>query len=209
LADALQILLSGVALGVSIAAPPGPVTALSAQRVVSQSWLSGWLITLGATSADAVFFVLTYYGVARLVTLEERGFLFVLGGVLMLYLALSTVRKAGQQGSRPAPTRADTRSSSRVYRSPFVLGLSVGLTNPYQLGWWIAIGAGMVADYGGSIAAGFFLGILTWTLIFTALVNAGVARYERLSPVIAYASAALMAGFGFWFLWAGLSTVVF
>jgi threonine/homoserine/homoserine lactone efflux protein len=209
LADALQILLSGVVLGVSIAAPPGPVTALAAQQVVSRSWLSGWLVTLGATSADAVFFVLTYYGVARFVTVEERGVLFILGAFLMLYLAASTVRRARRQGSDAAPGQSEKLSSSRLHRSPFVWGLSVGLTSPYQLGWWIAIGAGMVSEYGGSIAVGFFGGILAWTLIFTAVVHAGVRRYQRLSPVFAYASAALMAGFGLWFLWVGLSTTVF
>jgi threonine/homoserine/homoserine lactone efflux protein len=205
LADSLQVLLSGAALGLSIAAPPGPVTALAAQQVVSRSWLSGWLVMFGATVADAIFFVLTFYGVARLVTREERGILFVLGGMLMLYLAVSIARKV----SRPKTSSASSRLpvSSRG-RSPFLLGLSMGLTNPYQLGWWIAIGAGMVAEFGGGVAVGFFVGILAWTVIFTGVVHAGVTRYERLSPAIAYGSAALMAAFALWFLAEGLSTTI-
>ena len=206
--DALQVLLSGVALGFSIAAPPGPVTALSAQLVVSRSWLSGWLVMLGATVADGVFFVLTYYGVARLVTPEERGALFVLGGLLMLYLAFLTVRTAGRRDAGTLPPRSKRWSTSAVGRSPFLLGLSVGLTNPYQLGWWVAVGAGMVSDFGASVAAGFFVGILSWTLIVTALVHEGVRRYQRLAPFIAYASAAIMVGFGAWFLVVGLSTTI-
>ncbi len=209
MSDALQILLSGVALGFSIAAPPGPVTALSAQQVASRSWLSGWLVMLGATVADAIFFVLTYYGVARLVTPAERGVLFVLGGALMLYLAFSTVRMARRSRVGSSPATRGRWSSSPVGRSPFLLGLSMGLTNPYQLGWWVAIGAGMVAEFGSSVAVGFFVGILAWTVIFTRVVHAGVTRYQRLSPAIAYASAALMAGFGLWFLGSGLSTIVF
>lgn len=198
---ALQVLLSGAVLGVSIAAPPGPVTALSAQTVVARSWLAGWLVTAGATVADGVFFVLTYFGVARVVTSGERGVLFALGGVLMLYLGVATARRARSTGAETIPK---ARTSGR---SPFLLGLSMGLTNPYQLGWWVAIGAGMVADYGASVAAGFFVGIVSWTLAFTATVRAGVSRYERLAPVVAYASAALMLGFGLWFLGQGLSTV--
>ena len=206
--DALQILLSGVALGFSIAVPPGPVTALSAQQVVARSWLSGWLVMLGATAADGVFFVLTYYGVARLVDTAERDLLFVVGGVLMLYLALSILRDARRPGTASPPPRPDRWSSSSIRRFPFVLGLSMGLTNPYQLGWWIAIGAGMVAEFGGSIAVGFFVGVLSWTVIFTAVAHAGVKRYERLSPVIAYASAAIMTAFGLWFLGVGLLTTI-
>ena len=160
---------------------------------------------LGATVADAIFFVLTFYGVARLVTPGERGALFVLGGVLMLYLALSIIRRARRPETGAVPNRL---SSSSLGRSPFLLGLSMGLTNPYQLGWWIAIGAGMVAEFGGSVAIGFFVGILSWTVIFTAVVHAGVTRYERLSPAIAYGSAALMAAFALWFLAEGLLTTI-
>jgi threonine/homoserine/homoserine lactone efflux protein len=208
LPDALQILLSGVALGFSIAAPPGPVTAFSAQLVVSRSWFSGWLVMIGATVADGVFFVLTYYGVARLVTPAERGVLFVLGGLLMLYLAFTTVKAAGRRDGGATPARSNRWSSSAARRSPFLLGLSIGLTNPYQLGWWVAVGAGMVADFGANVAVGFFVGIVSWTLIVTALIHEGVRRYQRISPAISYASAAIMVSFGAWFLVVGLSTTI-
>ena len=204
--DALQVLISGVALGFSIAAPPGPITALSAQQVASRSWLSGWLVMLGATAADAVFFVLTYYGVARLVTPSERGLLFIAGGLLLLYLAFYAAEAARRPEASTSRSRSDRWSSSTMGKYPFLFGDHYRPTDPYQLGWWIAIGAGMVSDFGGSVAVGFFVGILSWTLIFTTLVHEGVARYQRLAPVIAYASAAIMAGFGLWFLGAGLLT---
>jgi threonine/homoserine/homoserine lactone efflux protein len=208
--DPLEIFLSGVTLGLSIAAPPGPVTALSAQQAVSRSWLAGWQVMLGATLSDAIFFVMAYYGVARLVTPGERDLLFVLGGLLMLYLAFSILRNARRRQDASAPRRESQwwLSSSSIRRFPFLLGLSMGLTNPYQLGWWIAIGAGMIAAFGGSIAVGFFVGILSWTVIFTAVVHAGVKRYERLSPLIAYASAALIAAFALWFLGVGLASTI-
>lgn len=201
MAASVQFLLTGAALGLSIAAPPGPVTALSAQRVASVSWLSGWLVMLGATAADGAFFVLTYFGVARLVTAETRGVLFILGGFLMLYLALSTARRAR---SPALPPLSNQGTASRRGRSPFLLGLAMGITNPYQLGWWVAIGAGMVEEFGPSIAAGFFVGILAWTLVFTWAMNASVTRYRRLAPAVAYASAVLIAAFGLWFLARGL-----
>jgi threonine/homoserine/homoserine lactone efflux protein len=200
--------LSGMALGFSIAAPPGPVAALSAEEVVSRGWGSGWLVMLGATAADAVFFVLTYYGVARMVTPWDRGVLFVVGGGLLLYLALTTVRRAARPPTGSSFSSSGRWASSPTRRFPFLAGLSVGLTSPFQLGWWLAVGAGMVSDFGGTVAIGFFVGILSWTVAFTALVRAGVRKYQRLSPAIAYASAAIMVGFAAWFLVEGLLTVV-
>ena|SRR5271163_3753039 len=160
---------------------------------------------LGATAADGIFFVVTYYGVARLVTPQERGVLFVLGGVLLLYLALATVRRAVRLPSGSLST-SGRWTSSPLRRSPFLLGISVGLTNPFQLGWWVAVGAGMVADFGGTVAVGFFVGIISWTVAFTSLVHAGVRKYQRLAPAIAYGSAAIMVGFAAWFLVEGLLT---
>lgn len=190
----VQVLATGIALGISIAAPPGPVTALAAQQVATRSWFAGWSVTAGATLADGVFFVLTYFGVARLVTAEERSVLFLLGGILLSYLAVSTAGKARHRSSPQAAV------PSRGGRSPLVIGLTMGLTNPYQLGWWVAVGAGMVSEFGSSVAVGFFVGIVSWTLAMTWAVRASVARYQRLVPAVAYASAALMAGFGVWFI---------
>jgi len=135
--DAFQILLSGVALGFSIAAPPGPVMALAAQKVASRSWLSGWLVLLGATVADGIFFALTFYGVTRFVSPPLRSLLFTVGGALMVYLAVSIARNAGRLNSGATFSRPTRWSSSG--RSPFLLGLSIGLTNPFQLGWWVAV----------------------------------------------------------------------
>ncbi|HUI01860.1 MAG TPA: LysE family transporter [Nitrososphaerales archaeon] len=205
MADALTVLLTGTALGFSIAAPPGPVTALAVQQVAARSWLAGWMVLLGATASDGVFFVLTYYGVTRIVTAGERSWLFVLGGILMLYLAASILRGARRKGAAPGPAPRRWTSLERI---PFLMGLGIGLTNPFQLGWWVAIGAGMVSDFGASIAVGFFIGIVSWTIIVSSLVHAGVRRYERLAPFVAYAAGTIMAAFAVWFLGIGLSSTI-
>ena len=97
-----QVFVSGVILGISIAAPPGPVNAAAAYQV-TRSWLAGWLTLLGATTADGIFFVLTYFGLTALIASGEvREVLFVAGGALMLYLAYSTLRSA-RDPPRTAP----------------------------------------------------------------------------------------------------------
>ena len=195
----MQVFLSGIALGFSIAVPPGPVNALAAQQVLTRSWFAGWSVLLGATTADGIFFVLTYYGVVTFVGPAVVHVLFVVGGAFMLFLSVSTLLRA----RRPQDVRATARSGL-----PYLLGLSVGLTNPYQLGWWLAVGTGMVEEFGGAVVAGFFTGIVTWTLLFSTMVRAGVARYSSLYLAVIYASGVIMAAFGLWFLGLGLLTLL-
>ncbi len=192
-----QVFLTGVVLGISIAAPPGPVNAAAAYQV-TKSWFAGWSTLLGATTADAIFFLLTYFGLTALIASGEiRDILFLVGGCFMFYLAYVTLKsaKSGPQ---------EGKKSGR----PYVLGLTIGLSNPFQLAWWIAVGVGMVTTFGFSIVFGFFTGIIAWTLAFSLLLHAGVSRYREVYPYIIYVSGAILAAFGVWFLFTAVSSLV-
>jgi len=135
--ESWQVFLTGVVLGLSIAAPPGPVNAASAFQV-TKSWFAGWSTLLGATTADAIFFLLTYYGLTALIASGVvRDLLFAAGGFFMLFLGVTTLRSA----------RREPRGGTKTGR-PYVLGLTIGLSNPFQLAWWITVGIGMVSTFG-------------------------------------------------------------
>lgn len=194
--ESWQVFLSGIVLGFSVAAPPGPVNATAAYEM-TRSWLAGWSTLLGATTADAIFFLLTYFGLTALIASGEvRDVLFLIGGLLMLYLAFVTLRTA-----KRAP-REETRTGR-----PYVLGLTIGLSNPFQLAWWVAVGIGMVSTFGLSIVFGFFTGIIAWTLLFSSLLRAGLRRYREIYPYIVYASGATLLVFGAWFLFTAASSL--
>jgi len=185
-------------LGISVAAPPGPVNAAAAYQV-TKSWFAALTTLLGATTADAIFFALTYYGVTRLIASGEiRDLLFLAGGFLLLYLAVVTFRSARREESRQQNRRAG---------APYILGLTIGLSNPFQLAWWIAVGVGMVTTFGLSIIAGFFAGIITWTISYSSLLREGIRRYRAIYPYVVYASAALLLGFAVWFLVTAASSI--
>jgi threonine/homoserine/homoserine lactone efflux protein len=199
LLESWQTFLTGAILGVSIAAPPGPVNAAATYQV-TKSWLAGELTLLGATTADAIFFVLTYFGLTSLIASgEARDLLFVVGGVFMLYIAYSTLRRA-----KVKPASGPVRGG----RFPYLLGLTIGLTNPFQLAWWIAVGVGMISTFGLNIVAGFFAGIIAWTLFLSTILRAGLTRYQRIYPVLVYASGAILVLFGVWFLYSAISSLV-
>jgi len=66
----------------------------------------------------------------------------------------------------------------------------------------------MVTRFGDSILAGFFSGIVAWTLFFSTLVHEGVSRYARVYPALVAASGVILLAFGVWFLYSAISSSV-
>ncbi|WP_276300604.1 LysE family translocator [Halorussus lipolyticus] len=209
--------LAGVALGLSLAAPPGPMNAIIAEESVLRGWGSGFRAGLGALSADACFFVLALLGVVtvvRDVPVVQQA-LFGFGGLLMLYFAYGTATDANAAFGGDAATdgAGDVAgdADSKGFRKAFVLAL----TNPYQILWWLTAGVGLldpgtytigalgdVAVSTGSpiIVVGFFGGIAVWITGFpAALVTVG-RRVDAFAPLVAYLSAVVLALAGLSFL---------
>ena len=211
--------LAGIALGLSLAAPPGPMNAIIAEESVLRGWGSGFRAGLGAMSADACFFVLALFGVITVIrdAAVVQRVLFAAGGVLMLYFAYGTATDATDAfGGEAAADGAgnpegDADDDSKGFRKAFVLAL----TNPYQILWWLTAGVGLldpgtftIDALGGlavstgspMIVVGFFAGIAVWISGFpAALVTVG-RRVDAFAPVVATVSAAVLALAGLSFL---------
>ncbi|NHN58095.1 MULTISPECIES: LysE family translocator [Halorussus] len=228
--DAVVSGLAGVALGLSLAAPPGPMNAVIAEESVLRGWGSGFRAGLGAMSADACFFALALLGVVAVVRDAQavQGALFAAGGLLMLYFAYGAASDASEAFGADAaagetgPTAADgagSRGDSRGFRKAFALAL----TNPYQILWWLTAGVGLldpgtfaVDALGGLtvstgspvIVVGFFGGIALWITGFpAALVSVG-RRVDAFAPAVAYLSALVLALAGLSFLSKAVGMVV-
>ncbi|MDS0220701.1 LysE family translocator [Haloarcula sp. S1AR25-5A] len=208
--------LGGVLFGLALAAPPGPMNAVIAEESALRGWRAGFFAGLGAMTADACFFVLALLGVATIIT-ETPGVERVMvgaGGLLMLWFAYGAVQDAHTVAGADLST---TPGESRGFRKAFVLAL----TNPYQVAFWLTVGVGLlepgvidVASYVPAVGAdavvvqtghpvllaGFFGGIGLWITGFPAAIVAARTRIERLAPLIAWISAAVLAGTGVLFL---------
>ena len=209
----LGTVLAGVAFGLALAAPPGPMNAVIAEESVLRGWRAGFKTGLGAMTADIVFFGLALAGVVAFVRElpTVRDAMFLLGGALMLYFAYGAVR--GAKGS----FRSESAPESRGFSKAFLLSVS----NPYQILFWLTAGVGLltpgtvdVLSYAsaslsglvvvetGSAAliVGLFSGVAAWIVGFPAALSAAESRVESFAPAVAYGSAVVLAGFGLYFL---------
>ncbi len=214
--DLVASLAFGAVFGLALAAPPGPMNAVIAEESVRRGWLAGFATGLGAMTADAVFLALAWLGAVRVVEAVPalRTAMVGVGGVLMFAFAYDAVRDA----------RADWTAVDAPRGRGFVKALALALTNPYQIVFWLTVGVGLVqpgtvdvlahAPYAGSSLAGalvvrtgspallvgFFGGIAAWIAGFPASLVLAGRRVDRFAPAVAYASAAVLALFGGWFL---------
>jgi threonine/homoserine/homoserine lactone efflux protein len=202
--DAALSVVAGLVLGLSLAAPPGPMNAVIAEESVARGWWSGFSAGLGAMTADACFFVLALVGVVAFVENAPtvRTLMVGIGGLLMLYYAYGAVQDAGSFSEAEA-------ADGKGFRKAFALALA----NPYQVSWWLTAGVGLLnpseisafgldlsAANGALTIAGFFAGILLWITSFPAALRAAGERVDALGKGVAYVSALVLAAFGVSFL---------
>lgn len=196
---ALLSIVAGLLLGLSLAAPPGPMNAVIAEESVNRSWRAGFSAGLGAMSADALFFVFALAGLVAFVEQAPtlRGVMVGIGGILMLYFAYGAVANAG---SFSETERGDAAGFGKAF--------ALALTNPYQITWWLTAGIGLlnpgtIEAFGVSLSAanglltigGFFLGIFLWIASFPAALRAAGERVDALGTAIAYGSAVVLVWF--------------
>jgi threonine/homoserine/homoserine lactone efflux protein len=190
----------GAALALSLVAPPGPMNALIADEAVERGWGAGVRAGFGAFVADALFCALALSGAATFARSPNvRAAASLVGGLLMLYLAYSAVR--------------DRRTESGARSRGFTKALLLGLTNPYQIGWWLTAGvalvhpssvevAGFTVVAGGApVLVGFFAGILVWITAFPSVLVRAEERVRGLERTVRYASAAVLVAFAGFFVY--------
>jgi threonine/homoserine/homoserine lactone efflux protein len=167
------IFARGLLIGLSIAAPVGPIGVLCIRRTLADGRLAGLATGLGAATADAAYGAIAGFGltvVTRLLLAHEF-WIRLIGGLFLCYLGVKTF--VGTPAERPAAV-AGGRSLAGAYTS----ALALTLTNPLTILSFVAIFAGMGAGVAGGTAPaaallvlGVLIGSALWWLILTGAVG--------------------------------------
>ncbi len=180
---------AGALLGLSIAAPPGPMNALIATNTVTANRFAGSLTGLGAMTADAVFLAgMVAVGSVVPVAPGVRVVVFLLGAAVMAFLAVRTY------GSLRRDVQVEARgpkSTAKAYAS----GLFLGLTNPFQILWWLTAGLAFMRQIGPPVVLGFFLGIGAWIVLFPVSLDLASRRWRGAYRAILVFSLVVLVAF--------------
>lgn len=156
----------GAFLGVSLAGPPGPVTAILVNRAM-KSVSGGFSVGMGAMTADFILMVLIFL-FGQITDLSRyNNYIYVLGAFFFFYLAYSIGRQR------------DESSPGERKGSGYLAGLTIGLINPMQIGWWFTAELSVKQQFGYETFVFLFAGIVVWVIFLSYLIYKAAARYGR------------------------------
>lgn len=193
------MLLRGLVIGFSIAAPVGPIGVLCIRRTLADGRAVGLAAGLGAATADALYGAVAGFGLTAVsrILVGQQGWFRLLGGVFLCWLGARTFLA-------PPAAEAARAASGGGLAGAYVSTLVLTLTNPMTILSFAAVFAGLgVGGAGGGYGAaallvgGVFAGSALWWLALSGAM--GFLR-EGLTPRgliwVNRASGTIITGFG-------------
>lgn len=214
------LLLDAWILGLSVAAPIGPVNLEIIRRALRDGIPSGAALGLGATLIDLCYFLAVAFGVA--VVLGHPVFVALnlsLGGALLMWLGVGAMREGWRlvRGGRregladpsaTPPPPAEPVPLSRVVLGSLAVGLVMTAVNPMTIVFWATMPAGLFRGVEPTMAQILAAGLAVWvgtlTWIGALMLTLGLARRAvgpRLLGAVSVLGGAVVVLYGVRFWW--------
>ncbi len=194
--------LAGAGIGLSLAAPPGPVNAIIASHTVTRSWRAGLLVGAGATTADTIFLAISILAHAAVATIRDWiPFIALAGAAVMAYFAWSAVHAWRR-------TEVILAAEREEHAKSYATGLSVNLTSPYPILWWLTAGLVLIDRLGAAVLVGFYAGVLVWIFGFPLALREAQRRIARTYHAVLLFSVVCLVAFAAWLVWSAVTALI-
>ena len=170
------MLVQGLVIGFSIAAPVGPIGVLCIRRSITDGPRIGLLTGLGAASADAVYGAIAAFGLTAVsgLLIKHRFLLGLIGGLFLCYLGTRTfLAKPREQCETPPRV-----GGLMAFGATFALTLTNPMTILSFAAVFAGLGVGAAPNYRAAalLVAGVFVGSALWWLLLSSSVGLLRAR---------------------------------
>ncbi|TVX92654.1 LysE family translocator [Paenibacillus agilis] len=174
----MTALLTGIIIGISIAAPVGPIGILCIRKTLAHGRAYGLAAGLGAALADALYGCIAAFGftIVMQFLVSYSNWIQLIGAVFLLYLAYSTFRA-------PVRDQIDPESNNLGYMKTFGTTLLLTLTNPLTIISFIGIFAGMNITSSSESSFMLVLGVFTGSALWWLTLCSVVSLFKRMISV--------------------------
>lgn len=192
-------------LALSGAVVPGPMLTVVIRESVRRGPLAGPMVVVGHSLLEVATVAAILVGLGGILAMPLFfGVTGVVGGSILIYMGVSMVRGLGGKS-------LDLSAGDSAGMNPVAGGVVASISNPYFYLWWATAGVallsrstalgipGQVVFFGGHVAGDMF-----WYLLVSCMLHFGRSyltdfRYR----VLLGALAAMIVGFGLFFVWEG------
>tara|TARA_R110002110_G_scaffold415857_2_gene658521 strand:+ start:2637 stop:3257 length:621 start_codon:yes stop_codon:yes gene_type:complete len=163
------MLLEKVLLGVTLAAPIGPVSIEIIRRGLASGFIAAFLVSVGAVLGDGLCLTAAYFGVGALtnnaVLMDALG---LIGALFLLYLAFTNIKDRNKKF-----TFENVTTHAGITKS-ILLGFGLAIVNPLSLVFWVSIFAASTAGLEHVTFLPNYLillGVLLWSLTLCSFLT--------------------------------------
>jgi threonine/homoserine/homoserine lactone efflux protein len=202
------ILPKGMLLGLSIAAPVGPIGVLTIRRTIGDGFRMGFATGLGAATADATYGLVAAFGLTAIMSVltDHADLIRLIGGLMLLVIGLRGI----WHGRSTVRTDEAVVRRSMTPTGSYAQTIGLTLTNPMTIVAFIGMFAGVGISPGEgrlvsalALVVGVGLGSAAWWLLLAYTVSRirhrlpdGAMRFINIGSstvIVAFGVAALIA----------------
>ncbi|MGM7724421.1 LysE family transporter [Metabacillus sp. Hm71] len=198
----MNVIISYIFLGLSLAAPIGPVNAAQIDKGIKGGFINAWLVGLGATMADLAYMLVVYLGLVHFLDIPiMKAFLWLFGFFVLVYTGIESLFGASK-------ITIHNQRTNVTYSKSFFSGFFMSLANPLTIMFWLGIYGSVLANAAASYSTNQLIiyssaiisGLLLWDFTM-ACVASTFRRFltNQLLIVISIISGISLIGFGLYF----------
>ncbi len=180
----LQIILTKILLGVSLAAPIGPVNAEMIKRGLVSGFWGAFSVRLGGAIANSVCLLIAYFGLGQLMQHPITLFsVSCIGEIVLIYMGITTIIKASSRNFMTIVKANNGSNPTKHYsnKSGLLIGLTLAFTSPIGIMFWLSTFTASIQQNTSShlnitdLLINFFIiaGVLLWGAFVSLILHFG------------------------------------
>lgn len=204
----MSVLISYFFLGISLAAPIGPINAAQLDRGIKYGFVNAWLIGLGSVVADIAYMMVVYLGIIHVLEIPfVNTFLWLFGAFVLIYTGVESLKGLGQISS------TNNRENEESYKKSFIAGFLMAISNPLTILFWLGIYGSVLVKTASTTSleqlalysSAIIFGLVIWDVSMAAL-SSSFRKFlsTGVLAIISIISGFSLIGFGIYFGYQGL-----
>jgi threonine/homoserine/homoserine lactone efflux protein len=204
-------LIQNILLGLTLAAPIGPVNVEIIKRGLNAGFRQAFLTGAGAMCADATYLTLIFFGLTSFLNNAfVTNFLGIAGSFILMYLGVISARDYFKQAAQPAEDKR------RIFKYSFVAGFALAISSPMTIVWWTGVFGALMASQGPAKTGvhaflsclSILLGCFLWVFSLASVLHWGKRIItEKTTRVISMIAGLFLVGFGIYFFFRTLTII--